>query len=254
MSSLTISGIVLVCIFGSGALGVALRPRFPDEHLSADTKDVVKLVMGIVGTMTGMVLGLLVASAKSSFDSQRSGVAQLAANVVVLDRVLAHYGPETRETRGVLRDSVTDMIQRIWPSKHSPSDEPASSAGNEGRYDELYDRVLSLAPKTDAQRTTQAQALKIVHDTGQMRWLLYSQRSNSIPLVFLVLMVSWLAITFACYGLYAPRHATTFVVLFLGAFVISSAVFLILELDHAFSGIIHISSQPLRNALAQLGR
>jgi hypothetical protein len=67
-------------------------------------------------------------------------------------------------------------------------------------------------------------------------------------------MVSWLAITFACYGLYAPLHATTFVVLFLGAFVISSAVFLILELDHAFSGIIHISSQPLRNALAQLGR
>src|SRR6185295_8400823 len=97
---------VLVCIFASAAIGVLLQSRFPDEHLSADTKDVVKLVMGVVGTMTGMVLGLLVASAKSSFDAQRNGVAQLAANVIVLDRTLAHFGSEAQHARDVLRDSV----------------------------------------------------------------------------------------------------------------------------------------------------
>src|SRR5215510_241999 len=197
MSPLATCGIVLVCIFGCAVVGLLLRPRFPDEHLNADTKEVVKLVMGVVGTMTGMVLGLLVASAKSSFDGQRSGVAQLAANVVVLDRALAHYGTETREIRNDLRNSVKDMIQRIWLNEASPSPNPGSGTAHEGSYEEVYDRILALQPKTDAQRTTQAQALKIIHDTAQMRWLLYSQRSSTIPLVFLVLMVSWLAITFA---------------------------------------------------------
>lgn len=118
----------------------------------------------------------------------------------------------------------------------------------------MYDRILTLQPKNDAQRTTQALALKIIHDTAQMRWLLYSQRGSSIPIVFLALMVAWLAITFGSYGLFAPRHATSLAVLLLGSLVVSSAVFLILELDHPFGGIMRISSEPLRNALTQLGR
>lgn len=251
MSPLAISFIVLLCIFGSAIAGLLLRPRLPDEHLNAETKEVVKLVIGIVGTMTGMVLGLLVASAKSSFDSQRDGVAQLAANVVVLDRALAHYGLETQETRDVLRNSVEDMIQRIWPEESTNS---PLGKGEDARYDEVYDRILALQPKNDTQRTTQAQALRIIHDTAEMRWLLYSQRSSSIPLVFLMLMVAWLSVSFASYGLFAPRHATTYAVLFLGSLVVSSAVFLILELDHPFGGIMHIPSQPLRNALTQIGR
>lgn len=253
MSPLAISLVVLLCIFGSALVGLLLRSCFPDEHLNAESKEVVKLVIGIVGTMTGMVLGLLVASAKSSFDSQRDGVAQLAANVVVLDRALAHYGMETQKTREVLRNSVNDIIQRIWPDESPQSS--SSSAGTEdaARYDEVYDRILALQPKNDAQRTTQALALKIIHDTAQTRWLQYSQRGSSIPIVFLVLMVAWLAITFGSYGLFAPRHATSLAVLLLGSLVVSSAVFLILELDHPFGGIMHISSKPLRNALAQIG-
>lgn len=254
MSSLMVSGIVLLCIFGSAVLGVLLRPRFPDEHLNSETKDVVKLVMGIIGTMTGMVLGLLVASAKSSFDSQRNGVAQLAANVIVFDRALAHYGPETQDARGKLRESVNDMIQRMWPTEMAATAESHKSVHEAGTYEVVYDKILSLEPKSEAQRTTQNQALKMIHDTAQMRWLLYSQRSNSIPEVFLILLVAWLSITFFSYGLFAPRHATSFAVLFLGALVVSSAVFLILELDHAFGGLIHISSQPLHNALGQLGK
>lgn len=115
MNPLLTSGIVLVCIFGGAVAGILLRRRLPDEHLSTDTKEIVKLVMGIVGTMTGMVLGLLVASAKSSFDGQRNGVSQLAANVVVLDRSLKHYGPESQDARASLRASVADLIHRMWP-------------------------------------------------------------------------------------------------------------------------------------------
>lgn len=254
MSPLAISIAVLACIFAGAVVGILLRPRFPDEHLSADTKDTVKLVVGIVGTMTGMVLGLLVASAKSSFDGQRAGVAQLAANVVVLDRTLAHFGPEAQDARGALRDSAADMVHRMWPEEPVPPGGPANPIGDEGRYDGVSKLILALQPKNDSQRTTQTQALKIVYDTSQMRWQLHAQRGNSIPTIFLVLLVAWLSVTFASYGLFAPRHATTYAVLFLGAFVVSSAVFLILELDQGFGGIIHISSHPLRDAILQLGK
>lgn len=256
MSPLAISFIVLLCIFGSAIGGLLLRQCFPEKHLDSETKEVVKLVVGIIGTMTGMVLGLLVASAKSTFDDQRDGVSQLAANIVVLDRALAHYGPETRDSRDALRKSVDDMISKIWSNEADlPGVETSTTTGAKGvvKYDEVYDKILALQPQNDAQRTTQGLALKVIHDTAAMRWLLYSQRSSSIPIVFLVLMVTWLAITFASYGLFAPRHTTTLAVLLLGSLVVSSAVFLILELDHPFDGVMHISSQPLHNALQVIG-
>lgn len=253
MTPLTISVIVLLCIFGSAMIGLLVRPRIPDEHLNSETKEVVKLVVGIVGTMTGMVLGLLVASAKSSFDDQRNGIAQLSANVVVVDRALAHYGTETKDARGVLRSSVNDMIQRIW-SGDAPSPPPSTGDNHAVQYEEVYDRILALQPQSDTQRTTQSLAIKVVHDTAEMRWLLYAQRGSSIPPVFLVVMVAWLAITFASYGLFAPKHGTTITVLLMGSVVVSSAVFLILELDHPFDGIMHLSSQPLKNALLEIGR
>lgn len=254
MSPLAVSLTILGCVFASAVVGVLLRPRFPDDHLSADTKDVVKLVMGVVGTMTGIVLGLLVASAKGSFDGQREGVAQLAANVVVLDRTLAHYGPEAQDVRDSLRGTAADMVRRMWPDEPPPPGATDHPGEDGGRYDDVYHRLLGLQPKSDAQRTTQAQALKVVHDTAQLRWQLYARRGTSVPSIFLVLLVAWLSVTFASYGLFAPRHGTTFVVLFLGAFVVSSAVFLFLELDQGFGGTVQISSAPLRNAIHQLGK
>lgn len=253
MNPLLISVMVLLVIFGSALIGLIIRARSPEGHLNADTKEVVRLVIGVVATMTGMVLGLLVASAKSSFDAQRMGVEKLAANVVVLDLCLAHFGSEAGGTREVLKQTVADMIYRIWPDE--PLALPLSPAiGHDGRYGDLYEQVLKLEAKTNSQRVTQAQALKVIHDTAEMRWLLYAQRSSSLPMVFLILLVTWLAITFASYGLFAQNHATTYAVLLLGSMVVSSAVFLILELDHPFGGIVHISSQPLRNALALVGR
>ncbi len=252
MTPLTVSLFVLLCIFVASIAGLFLRPLFPEDHLTAETKDVVKLVIGIVGTMTGMVLGLLVASAKSSFDAQRDGVAQLAANLIVLDRALAHYGPEAQPAREGVQKSLSDMIERLWPEEQPLLATPAADPVDKIRYDDVYDRILFLEPKQDAQRTIKEVALKIVHDTTQLRWLLYSQRGNALPKAFLILMVGWLAITFASYGLFAPRHATSLAVLLLGSFVVSSAVFLILELDQPIGGIIRISSQPLRNAATQM--
>src|SRR5262249_46821312 len=146
------------CIFGGAILGMVLRAILPDKHLSAETEDLVKLGMGLVGTMTALVLGLLVASAKGSFDAQRNGVAQLSGNVIFLDRTLAHYGTEAKDAREMLRASVADMLQKTWPEEQPEPGPRQAPSGTEGQYEGLYEQIQQLAPKTDAQRVWQAQA------------------------------------------------------------------------------------------------
>ena len=254
MSSLTISCIIFACIAGGTLLGMILRAFLPEKHLSAESKDVIKLGMGLIGTMTALVLGLLIASAKSSFDTQRNGLAQLAGNVIFLDRALAHYGPEAKDAREMLKASVADMLQRTWPEENGQVGRTVAKTGTEGRYEELYEKIQELAPQNDAQRTFQAQAMKTAMDLGQARWLLFAQKGRSIPTPFLVVMVCWLALLLGSFSLFAPRNVTVVVTLLICALAVSSAIFLILELDQPFGGIIQISSAPVREALAQLGR
>jgi hypothetical protein len=254
MSSMTITCIVFACIFGGTLLGMLLRVLLPEQHLSGECKDVIKLGMGLIGTMTALVLGLLIASAKSSFDTQRNGMAQLSANIIMMDRALAHYGTEAKEAREMLRASVADMLQHTWPQENAQSGQAPAKLRTEGRYEGLFEKIQGLAPKTDAQRTLQAQALKTGADIAQMRWLLFTQKGSSIPTPFLAVMVCWLTLILASFSLFAPSNATVFITLLVCALAVSSAVFLILELDRPFDGMIQISSAPLRDTLAQLGR
>ena len=225
MNPLTIGCVVFACVFGATLLGMVLRALLPEEHLSTDSKDVVKLGMGLIGTMTALVLGLLIASAKSSFDTQRNGLAQLSANVIFLDRTLAMYGTESKDGREMLRASVADMLERTWPEESPQSVPTEAKTATEGRYEAVYERIQELAPKNDAQRALKAKALTIAFEMGQARWLLFAQKGSSIPFPFLVVMVSWLALLLGSFGLLAPRNATAFVTLFVCALAVSSAVF-----------------------------
>ncbi len=254
MSAMTVSGIVFACAFGGALLGMILRAFLPEKHLSAESKDLVRLGMGLVATMTALVLGLLVASAKSSFDAQRNGLAQLSANVIVLDKTLARYGTETKEVRKILRAAVTDVIQRTWPEENGASGPTTAKSSTQASYEEFYEKMQELTPKDENQRTLHAQALKVAGDIGQTRWLMYAQRTSSIPTPFLVVLVCWLTLIMGSFGLFAPPNTVVFFTLIVCALTVSSAIFLIMDLDQPFHGIIHISSAPLRNALEQLGR
>lgn len=254
MSSLTIACIIFLCIVGGMLVGMMLRAILPEEHLSPESKDIIKLGMGLIGTMTALVLGLLVASAKSSFDTQRTGVAQLAGKIIFLDRALAHCGPEAKDAREVLRASVADMLQRTWPEENGQAVPTEARGGTEGRYEGIFEKIQAVTPQNDGQRAFQAQAMKTATDMAQARWVLFAQKGRSIPTPFLVVMVAWVALLLGSFGLFAPRNATVFVTLVICALAISSAVFLILELDQPFQGMLQISSAPLRSALEQLGR
>jgi len=247
---MTVGGIVFVCVFGGALLGALIRRVLPEHHLSSDSKDVVKLAMGLIGTMAALALSLLIASAKGAYDTRSAEVTQMSANIILLDRILAHYGPETKEARDVFRRTVAHIIEQIWPEDSAG---PSPAAPAEGA-DTFYDRIQELAPQNDAQRSLQAQALAISANLAQTRWLLVGQGSRSIPMPFLVVLVCWLAIIFVSFGLYTRPNATVVAALLLCALSFASAIFLILELDRPFEGLIQISSVPMRETLALLGR
>jgi hypothetical protein len=244
------SAVVFLCVFGGALLGMLLGVLLPEHHLSEDTKDVVKLGVALIGTMAALVLGLLVASAKGAYDERSNELTQMAANSILLDRVLAHYGPETKDIRGLLKTAVARMIAQTWGK-----DRAAANAGSPPVQGEpLFDKIQDLEPHTDAQRALQSQAQSIAISLGQTRWLLFEQSGSSISTPFLVVVVFWLSILFVSFGLFAPRNGTVIVTLLVSAMSVAGAIFLILELDHPFAGWIQISSAPLSKALAVIGR
>ena len=248
MSAIGIGLIVLVCVFGGSILGMVLHTILPEHHLSADSKDVIKLGMGLIATMSALVLALLTNSAKGSFDTQRNELTQMSASIILLDRILTHYGPETKDARDLLKGTVAAMINRMWPDEGSGRQmEPVSAEA-------FYDKIQALSPQNEVQRALQAQAVKMSVDIGQARWLLFEQGGRSIPMPFLVLLIFWVTVIFLSFGLFAPRNATVVVTLFLCALSVSGAIFLILELDHPFGGLVQISSAPLRSALTQIDK
>ena len=124
--------IVFGCLVGAVLLGRTLRRLLPEEHLTADSRDTIKLAMGLVATMAALVLGLLVSSAKGSYDTERSEVIQMAAKVAFLDRVLAIYGPEAAEARTRFHEAVKEAVMAMWPREASGSAQlaPNPKAGN----------------------------------------------------------------------------------------------------------------------------
>ena len=250
MTPIWTSLVVFACVFGGALLGMALRGFLPQHHLSPDSKDVVKVGIGLVGTMAALVLGLMVASAKGSYDTQKSELIHMSAGIVALDRMLAHYGPETKEARERLRVAVTRVLDQIWPEDRSqPSLAPRGAGG-----EVLYDKLGELNPKDDKQRSLQAQALSAAIDLARTRWLMFEQSGSAISTPFLVVVVFWLTIIFVSFGIFAPPNTTVAATLFICALSVSAAIFLILEMDKPFEGLIQISSAPLRAALTHLGQ
>jgi len=246
-----ISVTLFVALVGAAFLGRRVRRYLPEDHLSAESKDAVKLAMGLVATMTALVLGLLVSSAKGTYDTTRSEVIQMAAKVAFLDRVLALYGPEAAEARVELRAVVADAARRIWSTDPGRA---AQLAPNQQAGDALYIAIQRLSPNDDAQRTLKGQVTTLMVDLGQLRSLLVAQSIPSISKPMLIILVSWLVVIFFGFSLLAPPNATTTLALVASAFSVAGAIFLILELDHPLGGLIRIPSESMINVLSHLAK
>jgi hypothetical protein len=252
MGPFTIAGIVFGVIFLGALSGVILRARLPDDHMGEGSKDVVRLVMGLIATMSALVLGLLIASTKASYDTQSGELTHLSADVIQLDRTLSQYGPEAAPARTLFHDTVERAIDRIWPHEIGRSADLGVQEGKSAAAD-FYTLISNLPTGTSAQRFAQARALAIGTELAQTRVLMYEQAGSSIAWPFLVVLVFWLVILFIGFGLFAPANATVIAALFVGALSVAGAIFLILELDRPYEGLMHLPSTSLRAALVQIG-
>lgn len=249
MDPLIVSAITFTIVFGGALVGMYLRTSLPKQHLIDESRDVMKLGVGLVGTMAAMVLGLLVNSAKSSFDTQSNELTQMSANVILVDRILAAYGPDAEGAREGLR-KVLLTVDEEWSKDLAAHLRGGPISGAEL----LYDRVQSLSPKDDLHRLLQTQALNIAVNIGQTRWLIFEQSTTTVSKPLLAVMVFWLTIIFTSWGLLASRNGTLLVTMVVVALSVSGAIFLILELYAPYTGLIHISDAPLRAALVHLGQ
>jgi hypothetical protein len=253
VSSLAIGLISAGCIFGGALLGLLLHGLLPEHHLRDTSKDTVKVVAGMIATLAALVLGLLVGSAKSSFDATNTAITQSGAKIILLDRVLATYGPETKDAREQLRGAVAAGIEMFWPEEKKAG---SGLAGFEkaNAMETLQAKLRELTPATDSQRQLLSQAEQISNDMLQARWLLIEQAQSALPVPFLVVLLFWLTMLHLSFGLFAPRNATVIAVLLISALSVSGAIFIILEMNHPLQGTIKVSSAPMRKALEHLGQ
>jgi hypothetical protein len=251
MSYIVVSALTFCLIFGAGLLGMRLRKFLPEDHLSATSKDVVTLGMGLVGTMAALVLGLLIASAKGTMDAQTGALLQMSAKIISLDRTLARYGPEAKESRDLLHDEVVHIIGRLWPEQMSQMVELAPTVG---RSDALYDAIEALPSNDDRQRLLRTDALTLSTEIGQARWLMFEQGTLMVSKPLVVVVVFWLIFIFLSWGLFAPVNGTVVATFFVAAVSVSAAILLVQEMYMPYAGILRISSIPLRAALSQLGQ
>lgn len=253
MNSIVISLVSFVCMCLGIVVGSLLQSRLPEHHLSEASKDAVKVGTGFIATLTALVLGLLVTSAKSSYDAVNTAVMQNGAKVLALDRALAEYGGETKEIRLTLRNYLARMIQRWWPEE-GIAPEVAASPEAKRNMSLLHDGIQKLSPKDDTQKWLKDQAMEMSGDLSQSRSQLLEQVQISLPMPMLVVLVSWLMVLFACFSLLSPRNITVVGVLLLCALSAAGAIFLVIEMCHPETGVMKVSSAPLLKVYAILAK
>lgn len=249
MSSIIAGLLSLFAICGGAMLGIWLAPRLPQHHLTGETGTAVSVAMAVVGTLAALVLGLMVNSASASFSARTASIEALAADIIKLNRVLLSYGSEAAP----IREELFDYAR----AKAAELSKPASSTDEVGidtlhRIETINDQVLRLEPKTDRERHIQARAISLLENLVDARWALVEKTKMVMPTPFFVMLVAWLSLLFASFGLFAPKNATVMAFLLLGASAIAGCVFIILELGSPSQGLIRPSAQPLYQVIREL--
>jgi hypothetical protein len=231
MNSLWIAAIVIVCLLAGALLGATLRARIPEDHVSQDSMDVIKLATGLMATLAALVLGLLISSANSARNAVATAVDQSVASAALVDRYLAAYGPDTREARELLRHVVVRRAQARWPAENfGPPESPIPSNRNE--WVELAQLVLHLAPQDDDQKWFKNQTLQLANELALSQRLVVSHLlGNDLPMPLLVILIVWTTAIFVSFGIFVRMNSTVIIALSISDLAVAAAIFLILELN-----------------------
>ncbi len=257
---------VLLLLMVSAALGMFVKAHLSEQHKSRETVELVSLVVTMLVTFAALVMGLLTYAVKGGFDRDNDAMAAVASQIVQLDQSLRNYGPEAMAARIALRRYTETVIVSTWPNEPKPRLEihpvaasPIIPGGLESRtlgelMNEIGLAIHHLAPQDALHRALLASALGHYHDLEAARWTLIEDARPTISFPFYLVLVFWLIVIFVCFGLNAPANAFVFIIITLSALSISSAMFVILEMDSPFNGYVEVSSRPMRNALIDIVR
>jgi hypothetical protein len=249
MSDTLISVAFFVCLTGAALAALLTHPKLPSKHRDDGTRDVVRLCAGIFVVMTSLVLGLMVNSAKNVFESVDKNLHAYATELILLDRTLRQYGPETAAARGTLLAYVKQAAARM-----AQRDPVLGSRTAESLLRTVADDIRALTPSNAEQTTLRLRAERQFEKVFEMRWALVEQSEGTIPGPLMLLLGAWLTLVFASFGYCAPRNATVVTTLVMSALLIAGAIYLILDMDVPFEGTIQVSPMPLLRAEAELGR
>lgn len=245
--------LAFVVAFGGAAIGLAVKKFLPRRHLGSDAKDVIKVAVAVVATLSALVAGLLISSAKSSFDIKNSELKRAGGRIIILNQTLAAYGPATQEARILLRRIVQNSIQTVWPEHSKIAMDPTAIEKNPGTQP-IQQLILGLSPNNEAQRWLKTNALQLLNEVEEARWTIFEQTETSVSKPILTVLAFWFAFIFFSFGLFAPPNTSVIAILFICALSVSSAIYLIVEMDQPYAGFIKISDEPLLTALKQLER
>jgi hypothetical protein len=253
MNSTSIGLLAVGCMFTGALAGLWLQKRLPAHHLDKNSQEIVKIGSGMIATLAALVLGLLVNSAKSTFDTINTRIQHGSAKTVLLDRILAQYGPEAQTVRDQIKQSVAASLGTTQRKMTAGAPEPAASQ-SANRVESVQSRLRELVAKTDSQRQLLTEAQQIAGDLAQGRWMMLEEAQSELPMPLLFILICWLTVLFISLGLISPRNATVVSVLFVCACTMSAALFLVMELNRPMEGFIKASTAPMRNIMQNLGR
>src|SRR6266513_2404219 len=248
MIHLVIGLISFAAIFAGALIGLFARRRLPGHHLSSETQSAITVSVAVLGTLSALVLGLMITAANSSFSARSDEVRELSLQTIRMDRNLWRYGPDAAEAREALRIWAVAKLQQLFPDKGKPPVSPETTI----MLENVQDAVVALTPQNERQRYLRTLCLTLSSTMIQARWALEQRTGHSIPVPFLVLLIFWLTIVFASFGLFAPANPTVIVALFLCSVAISGGIYLIEELDNPLSGFIQVPSDSMRKALVEI--
>ena len=250
LSAVDVALVAFASILVSTAIGLMMRYWLPEEHISGDSKEVIRLATALIGTMAAVVLALLFASTRNSFQDTNNSVARMTISVIELDRVLQDYGPEGRPLREALRHDIISIVASIW--QDDPTVQRLASPDASAGQVTVLTMLRQITPANPLQNALQARALSVSGTLEQIRLALIAQPTDSLSKPFVTVLVLWLCFIFLSFSMSAKANTTLVVVLVICAFAASSAIYLILELQQPFDGLLQIPNAPFRNALRPL--
>ena len=232
------------------AIGMALRRTLPADLLEGGSKEAIRLGAGFLSTLAALVIGLMIASAKNTYDTQNTNIRQLGTNAVLVDQMLIKYGPEANAARTLLRETIPSATARIWRE---------SIAGNGGGSfvvsstgERFYNAIENLKPANAEQTSLKARIIQLTTEMGRTRLLVFTQGEDAIPIPFFIVLVFWLVVIFASFSLFAEPGPIVVASTLLFAISVSSALFLIVDLSHPFDGLMQISNHHLQMVLPKI--